>query len=195
VKAYPQYALGVIEVIVMPIKVEVLPHNPGWRDEFERESKQVALALGENAIAIHHIGSTAIPNIYAKPVIDLLVEVNDITQVDNCAAAMEALGYESMGEFGIPSRRYFRKDNESGVRTHHVHIFEGGSSQVERHLAFRDYMIAHPKAAQQYSDLKRELVKTLDLSDIEGYMDGKDEFIKVMEKRALTWKKSQEHKS
>jgi GrpB-like predicted nucleotidyltransferase (UPF0157 family) len=95
----------------MPIRVEVVPHNPTWRNEFERESKQVTLALGENVVAVHHIGSTAIPNIYAKPVIDLLVEVKNITQVDERNYAMEALGYEAMGEFGIPSRRYFRKDN------------------------------------------------------------------------------------
>lgn len=171
----------------MPIRVEVVPHNPTWRNEFERESKQVALALGENVVVVHHIGSTAIPNIYAKPVIDLLVEVNDITQIAECNAAMEALGYEAMGEFGIPGRRFFRKENEAGIRTHHVHTFESASPEIERHLAFRDYMMAHPDNAQQYSELKRALVKKLQGSDIEGYMDGKDGFIKEMEKRAVAW--------
>ncbi len=74
----------------MPIRVEVFPHNPTWRNEFECESKRVASALGENVVAVHHIGSTAIPNIYAKPVIDLLVEVKDITQVDERGSKMEA---------------------------------------------------------------------------------------------------------
>jgi GrpB-like predicted nucleotidyltransferase (UPF0157 family) len=120
----------------MPIRVEVVPHNPTWRHEFERESKQVTLALGENVVAVHHIGSTAIPNIYAKPVIDLLVEVKDITQVDEHSSEMEALGYEVMGEFGLPGRRYFRKNNEAGVRTHHVHTFAAASPEIERHLAF-----------------------------------------------------------
>jgi GrpB-like predicted nucleotidyltransferase (UPF0157 family) len=175
----------------MPIRAEVVPHNPTWRNEFERESKQVASALGANVVAVHHIGSTAIPNIYAKPVIDLLVEVNDITQVDERSSEMEALGYEAMGEFGIPGRRFFRKDNEAGVRTHHVHTFEVASPEIERHLAFRDYMIAHPEDAQQYSELKRALVKKLHGSDIEGYMDGKDEFIKEMEKRAVSWSRLQ----
>jgi GrpB-like predicted nucleotidyltransferase (UPF0157 family) len=175
----------------MPIRVEVVPHNPAWQNEFEHESKQVASALGKNVVAVHHIGSTAIPNIYAKPVIDLLVEVNDITQVDESSSEMEALGYEAMGEFGIPGRRYFRKDNEAGVRTHHVHTFETDSPAIERHLAFRDYMMAHPEDAQQYSELKRALMKKLHGSDIEGYMDGKDGFIKQMEKRAVAWSRLQ----
>jgi GrpB-like predicted nucleotidyltransferase (UPF0157 family) len=175
----------------MPIRIEVVPHNPTWRNEFESESKRVTSALGENVVVVHHIGSTAIPNIYAKPITDLLVEVIDITQVDERNSAMEALGYEIMGELGIPGRRYFRKDNEAGVRTHHVHTFEAASLEVERHLAFRDYMIAHPEDAQKYSELKRELVKKLHWSDIEGYMDGKDAFIKEMEKRAVEWSRLQ----
>ncbi len=178
----------------MPIKVEVFPHNPEWRKEFESESKRVALALGEIVVAIHHIGSTAIPNIYAKPVIDLLVEVNDITKVDERNWAMEALGYEVMGEFGIPHRRYFRKDNESGIRIHHVHTFEIASPEIERHLAFRDYLIAHPEKAQKYSELKLKLVKQLHPDDIDGYMDGKDGFIKEMEKQALEWRTLQKNK-
>ncbi|AFZ34834.1 protein of unknown function UPF0157 [Stanieria cyanosphaera PCC 7437] len=173
----------------MAIKVEVLPHNPKWRDEFAKEANQINLALGENVVTIHHIGSTALPNIYAKPIIDLLVEVENLTQVDLCNCAMQELGYEVMGEFGIPRRRYFRKDNEVGIRTHHVHVFESASSEVERHLAFRDYMIAHQDYAQQYSQLKRELVKKLHWSDIESYMDGKDKFIKEMEKKALEWQR------
>jgi GrpB-like predicted nucleotidyltransferase (UPF0157 family) len=169
----------------MTIRVEVVPHDPEWLRAFTRESPRILAALGENAIAVHHIGSTAIPKIYAKPVIDMLVEVQDIGQVDGHTTVMEVLGYEAMGEFGIAGRRYFRKDNEQGIRTHHVHIFEVNSPDVERHLAFRDYVIAHPEIARQYSDLKRELAKNLHWSDIEGYMDGKDEFIKKVEKCAL----------
>ncbi|MGL5874852.1 MAG: GrpB family protein, partial [Xenococcaceae cyanobacterium] len=132
---------------------------------------------------------TAIPKIYAKPIVDMLVEVNDITQVDKYNSAMEALGYEVMGEFGISGRRYFRKDNKMGVRTHHVHIFEVNSKEVERHLAFRDYMVAHPEDAQKYSELKRRLAKQYP-NDINGYMDGKDGFIKEMESLALEWRNS-----
>jgi GrpB-like predicted nucleotidyltransferase (UPF0157 family) len=103
---------------------------------------------------------------------------------------MQALGYEVMGEFGILGRRFFRKDNEAGIRTHHIHTFEASSAQVERHLAFRDYMRIHAEDAQKYSELKQELAKKYP-NDIEGYMDGKDEFIKEMDKKSVEWKTSQ----
>ena len=170
-------------------KVEVVPHDPLWRDAFEAEARHVADALGENVVAVHHIGSTAIPDIYAKPVIDLLVEVRDINEVDGRGSAMESLGYEVMGEYGIPGRRYFRKDNREGVRTHHVHAFEAGSAEVVRHLAFRDYMIAHPVDAQRYSELKRKLAEEHPQS-IDGYMDGKDGFVKEIDRRAARWRTS-----
>src|SRR5215210_2774693 len=171
-------------------RVEVVPHDPQWRDAFGAEAKHVAAALGENVVAIHHIGSTAIPNIYAKPVIDLLVEVRDITEVDGQSSAMESLGYEVMGEYGIHGRRYFRKETPEGIRTHHIHAFETGSAEVERHLAFRDYMIAHAGEAQRYSELKRKLAEEHPQS-IDGYMDGKDGFIKEMDRRAAQWRSSQ----
>lgn len=168
------------------MKVEVVPPNPKWAEEFEVESKQIILVMGENIIAIHHIGSTSIPGIYAKPVIDFLIEVKDICKTDEQSAAMVAIGYEAMGEYGLPGRRYFRKNSSPEIRTHNVHTYEVGSPEIARHLAFRDYMIAHPDAAWQYSELKRELARKYP-QDIEGYMDGKDEFIKAMEKKALEY--------
>jgi GrpB-like predicted nucleotidyltransferase (UPF0157 family) len=168
-------------------KVEVVPHDPRWRDAFEAEAKHLAAALGENVVAIHHIGSTGIPGIYAKPIVDLLVEVRDLADVDGRSPAMESLGYVVMGEYGIPGRRYFRKNNREGNRTHHVHAFRAGSEEVVRHLAFRDYMIAHPADAQRYSELKRQLAEEHPHS-MDAYMDGKDGFIKEMERRAAEWR-------
>ncbi|MBD2210884.1 GrpB family protein [Calothrix sp. FACHB-156] len=173
------------------MKVEVVPHDPTWSVKFEEEAKLVALALGENVVAIHHIGSTSIPNIYAKPIIDLLVQVKDLAKLDQQCSVMIALGYQAMGEFGLPGRRFFRKDNEAGTRTHHVHIFEFDVCEVQRHLAFRDYMIAHPDDALKYSDLKRQLANQFP-QDIQGYVDGKDGFVKEMERKALEWKRSQQ---
>jgi GrpB-like predicted nucleotidyltransferase (UPF0157 family) len=167
-------------------KVEVVPHNPNWNQDFQDESAQVMAALGDNVIAIDHIGSTAISTIYAKPIIDILVSVADIAKVDDRNTPMQALGYEVMGEYGIAGRRYFRKDNESGSRTHHVHVFIAGSAQITRHLAFRDYMRVHPEEAQRYSDLKQQLAKQYP-DNIEGYMDGKDEFIKAIDQKAAVW--------
>jgi GrpB-like predicted nucleotidyltransferase (UPF0157 family) len=170
-------------------KVEVVPHDPRWHDAFVEEAKRVAAALGGNVAAVHHVGSTAIPDIYAKPVIDLLVEVRDITEVDVRSPAMRALGYEALGEYGLPGRRYFRKDDREGVRTHQVHAYEAGSAEVVRHLAFRDYMLAHPSDARRYGELKRRLAEEHP-QNMEGYMDGKDAFIKEAERRALSWRAS-----
>ncbi|MBP0029241.1 GrpB family protein [Roseofilum sp. Guam] len=164
-------------------KVEVIPHDHQWQQMFELEAQEITKVLGENLVAIHHMGSTAIPNIYAKPIIDLLGEVKDMDKVDRYNAQIELLGYEAMGEFGIPDRRYFRKRNLEGIRTHHLHLFPVGSEQVNRHLAFRDYLIAHPQIAQQYSDLKRQLAREFP-DNIEGYMDGKDGLIKEIDRKA-----------
>jgi GrpB-like predicted nucleotidyltransferase (UPF0157 family) len=169
--------------------VEVVPHDPRWQAAFEVEAKQIAAALGENVVAIHHIGSTAITGIHAKPIIDLLVEVRDVAEIDLRSSAMEALGYEVMGEYGIPGRRYFRKNNREGIRTHHVHAFQAGSGEVERHLAFRDYLIAHPADAQRYSELKRTLAEEHP-RNADAYMDGKDGFIREMDRRAAQWRRS-----
>lgn len=167
-------------------KVEVVRHDPKWQHMFKVEAEQVTKILGENVVVVHHIGSTAIPHIYAKPIIDLLVEAQDIAQVDEQNTSMKSLGYDVMGEFGISGRRYFRKNNQAGVRTHHIHTFTVGSAQVTRHLAFRDYMIAHPEEAQSYSELKRRLAREYP-TNIDGYMDGKDGFIQEIDRKAAQW--------
>jgi len=161
----------------------MVPHDPNWRQEFRQEAGRISAAAGSNAVAVHHVGSTAIPGIYAKPVIDLLLVIQDLAALDEKQLEMEALGYEARGEYGIAGRRFFRRDDKHGDRTHQVHAFEDGSPQIARHLAFRDYMIAHPETAQEYSDLKRELAAKHP-EDIEAYMDGKDEFIQEVDKRA-----------
>lgn len=165
--------------------VEVVPHDRAWRIIFAHESIAIAHTLGRNTIAVHHIGSTAIPGIYAKPIVDFLVEVREIAIVDQFNLAMQTLGYQAMGEFGIEGRRFFRKDT-NGIRTHHVHTFETESPQIDRHLNFRDYLIAHPEDAKHYSDLKRDLAKQFP-TDIEAYMDGKDAFIKAIDQKAAVY--------
>jgi len=167
-------------------KVEVVPYNPDWGRIFETESKLVKEALGEITVAVHHIGSTAIPGICAKPIIDLLIEVTDIEKVDLKNSEMESLGYEVMGEYGIPERRYFRKENREGIRTYHIHMFKVATDQVTRHLAFRDYLIAHPKEAQKYSELKMKLARKFP-TNIDGYIEGKNGFVQEIEQKALQW--------
>lgn len=170
----------------VPMRIVVVAHDPAWRTEFEEEAKHISRVLGDRVSRLHHIGSTAIPGIFAKPVIDLLMEVENIVELEAGNAAMEGLGYESMGEFGIAGRRYFRKNDAFGVRTHQVHAFAAESPEIARHLAFRDYMIAHPAEARAYGELKRNLAREFP-EDIQRYMDGKDPFIKEHEARAVVW--------
>ena len=167
-------------------RVLMVPHDPRWAALYEQEAVLIAEALGDNLVVSHHIGSTSIPLIHAKPCIDMLIEVVDIEEVDRQAGAMEALGYVGMGEFGLPGRRFFRKDDAQGDRTHHAHIYGTDSPNWRRHLALRDFMRAHPDLAQEYSNLKQRLAAAHP-EDIEAYMDGKDGFIKEMEQRALAW--------
>jgi GrpB-like predicted nucleotidyltransferase (UPF0157 family) len=168
------------------MNVTLVPHDPLWASLYASEIESICLALGERVIATHHIGSTAIPAILAKPIIDILIEVRCLFEIDKVSANMELLGYETMGEFGIEGRRYFRKDNACGVRTHHVHIFDQGSAHLERHIAFRDYLIAHPSIALEYSELKAKLTRESS-STQENYIDGKSPFIQKTESQALSW--------
>jgi GrpB-like predicted nucleotidyltransferase (UPF0157 family) len=169
------------------VKIRVLPYDHRWPELFEVEAGGLVRALGNVVVRLHHIGSTAIPSISAKPIIDILMELADLSALDRRTAEFEGLGYEAMGESGIPGRRYFRRNNASGVRTHQIHAFALGSPEVARHLAFRDYMIAHPDVARLYGDLKQRLAEQY-ADDTSAYMDGKDAFVKYHEARALEWR-------
>lgn len=165
----------------MAKKILIEAYRPEWQDMYAQEAEHLRPAFGDTIVRVHHIGSTAILGMSAKPIIDILVEVADIEAVDQQNNKLEQLGYEAMGEFGIKARRYFRKENQAGARTHHVHTFEVGSPEVARHLGFRDFMIAHPELAAQYSDLKRRLVAEHQ-GDAESYINGKGPFIQHIDR-------------
>jgi GrpB-like predicted nucleotidyltransferase (UPF0157 family) len=170
----------------MSMRVTVVPFDPRWADAFAQAQREVTLVLSSNLLQLHHIGSTAIPGIYAKPIIDMLAVVSDLEELDAQSPMMKAIGFEPMGEFGIPTRRYFRRNDSDGTRTHQIHAFQIGSPHITRHLAFRDFLRAQPLLAIQYSELKRRLASEYP-NDIEAYMDGKDAFIKETEAAALAW--------
>ena len=173
-------------------KVKVVPHDPAWREAFEAEAAALSSVLGDEALAVHHIGSTAIPGISAKPIVDFLVEVRRIERVDDLSSAMAERGYKAWGEYGLPGRRYFDKRGDRHIC--HVHIYQRGNPEVKRHLAFRDYMISHPEEAKAYGRLKEALAKEFP-TDIEAYMDGKDAFIKEAERKALSWHRAKKQEA
>ncbi len=172
----------------MARKVEVVPYDPAWAKLFRAEVDVLTRVFGDQLVAIYHIGSTAIPGIVAKPVLDFLVEVHNIQKVDGLNTAMEKLGYQPRGEYGIPGRRYFVKQTGE-VHTHHVHTFQSGDPQVKRHLNFRDYLIAHPQDALAYSRLKEDLARRFP-EDMDSYIAGKNDFIQHIDEKALQWGQS-----
>ncbi|WP_274362839.1 GrpB family protein [Paenibacillus thermotolerans] len=168
-------------------KVEVLPYNPLWVSKFEEEAENFRLIFGKEIIVIHHIGSTAVPGLNAKPIIDVMPVVKDINRVDEYNGQLLLQGYESKGENGICGRRYFTKGGNH--RTHHIHIYALGNPQIERHLAFRDYLRAHPKTAKNYGDLKAELAVQYPY-DISSYIKGKEELGLEIDRLAAEWAKN-----
>lgn len=170
------------------MSIVLLPHDPAWGGAFAAEARLIESAFADNVCAVQHIGSTTIPTVVAKPVIDILVVVRDLELVDRGAQTMGQFGYQIMGEFGIPGRRYFRKDNSAGIRTHHVHAYAVGNSEIQRHLNFRDYLLAHPQWAAEYSQLKLRLVEENPRLG-KNYQEGKTEFIQHIEKLAAAWRR------
>ena len=165
------------------MRATVVPPDPSWPERAHEEAERIARVL-PGVLFIHHIGSTSVPALCAKPVIDLMPVVTDIAAVSAAEGALASLGYEAMGEFGLPGRRYFRKGRDQ--RSHHLHVYQVDHPDIARHLAFRDYLRAHPVQRDRYGALKERLAAEVD-GDIERYMAGKDPFIKGLEPIASAW--------
>jgi GrpB-like predicted nucleotidyltransferase (UPF0157 family) len=173
----------------MARKVEVTSYNPQWKDQFQREKERLDKVFhGSNAV-IHHIGSTSVEGLAAKPIIDFLIVVPDIGIADDKTEELENLGYVGKGENGIPDRRYFFLEDDKGERLYHVHIFQTGSEHINRHLVFRDYLRTFKDEAEKYGDLKSELASKHP-ADIDAYIEGKNRFVQELEKRAMEWGKT-----
>ena len=162
-------------------KVEVMPYDKRWVSKFEEESRKLFEIFGAEMIELHHIGSTSVSGLHAKPIIDMMPVVRDIHRVNDYNTAMIAIGYEPKGENGIAGRRYFQKGGDN--RTHHIHIYAQGNSEIKRHIAFRDYLRAHPDVAQEYGDLKERLSQRFPY-DIESYINGKEQLLSEIERKA-----------
>jgi len=164
----------------------LVAHNPSWAGQYLHEAAGIRAVLGRNAVGLHHIGSTSIPGILAKPVIDILGAVTCLDAVDDCVDAIGRLGYEAKGEFGLAGRRYFRKHNDRGQRTHHLHIYTRNSADFLRHLVFRDFLLAFPEQAKRYSEFKAKLVDEIGVRR-EDYQAAKSPFVADLERQALAW--------
>jgi GrpB-like predicted nucleotidyltransferase (UPF0157 family) len=164
--------------------VQVVPWDDSWPEAFRRERDRLAELLGPAASVIHHIGSTSVPGLCSKPVLDLLVETPDLASIDRMEPGLAALGYVAKGEYGIVGRRYFSRPAGVELKTH-LHAFRTGDPAVLRHLLFRDHLRSHPEVAGEYGALKRRLADA-HAQDPEAYQAGKSAFISRIETSAGT---------
>ena len=156
-------------------KVEVVTFSEDWKKKFEQEVLLLKGVLGLELLIVHHIGSTAVNGLSAKPIIDIMPIVRDIRKIDAHNKEMIALGYNPKAENGLPGRRYFQKGGDN--RTHHIHIYEMNNPQIERHLAFRDYLRVHPDTTRNYGNLKEALAAQFPY-DIDAYINGKEKLVR-----------------
>jgi GrpB-like predicted nucleotidyltransferase (UPF0157 family) len=158
--------------------IEVVDYDQDWPRLYAEERDRIGAAIGEGVLAIEHVGGTAVPGLPAKPVIDLMVGVEDIERAGPAVAGLINLGYEYVPELEsqLPDRRYFRRGTPE---SHHVHMVPVSSDYWAEHLLFRDYLRSHPQAAEEYGKLKLGLAGRHRL-DRDAYRAGKVPFIDMV---------------
>lgn len=162
------------------VRIEIVEYDPRWPALYEEERARVADALGTLVETIEHIGSTSVPGLCAKPIIDLLVAVKHMAPAALYAAPLASLGYAHFPILGNAERYTFGKGDP---HTHHLHIVQLGGEEHLRPLAFRDYLRTHPADARRYDALKRELAQRFH-HDRPAYLQGKSDFVRSIEAKA-----------
>ncbi|WP_078380645.1 GrpB family protein [Sutcliffiella halmapala] len=165
------------------MKVRLTDFSEKWVQLYEEEVQVLTSIFGEEIIRFEHFGSTAVPGLKAKPVIDMMCIVKDIEKIDSFNEKMVSLGYDVAGDWGIAGRRLFRKGGEE--RTHHIHFYEIDNPHINRHLIFRDYLRFHPEEVARYSSFKEDLAQRF--VHTSEYSPAKRTFVKEMEQQALCW--------
>lgn len=172
----------------MSAGIEIAPYDPAWAEAFAVERRRIAEALGEIALRIDHHGSTAVPGLAAKPVIDIQVSVRNLQPMSAYGAALERLGYVHVPHADDAVCPFFHAPSE-WPHTHHIHVVEAGASEERRTLAFRDYLRQHADVAREYDALKRRLSAVHSAAGEESrqaYTDAKTEFIAKVTRLALS---------
>ncbi|MBQ3859942.1 MAG: GrpB family protein [Clostridia bacterium] len=156
--------------------ITVLPYDERWEQDFEQIRRELHAALGPLALRIEHVGSTAVRELSAKPIIDIDVVIRDYSLFGEVTAALKEIGYQHEGDLGIAGREAFRYDGKEHLQKHHLYVCPENSAELKRHLALRDYLRAHPDAVRAYSRIK-EVGAALYPDDIEKYIQHKSSFI------------------
>jgi GrpB-like predicted nucleotidyltransferase (UPF0157 family) len=192
IDAYTSAKTEFIEVVIgraragPPIAVQIVDYDLAWPGMYEAEKKAILQAAGEWLVAIEHIGSTSVPRLAAKPVIDIMAAVRQLDDARHIIEPLARLGYDYVPEYEVemPHRRYFRKGRRgSEGDKYHLYVVEPNSEFWRRHPAFRDYLRAHPDTSRQYAELKRHLAAEHG-TDVDAYTDAKSEFILGIQEKA-----------
>jgi GrpB-like predicted nucleotidyltransferase (UPF0157 family) len=165
--------------------IRIVEYDPEWPALAVAELRRIGQALGEIAVRLEHVGSTAVPGLAAKPILDLQVSVEAIEPRDRYVYALERLGYLFVPDADYPDYRLFAKP-PARPRTHHVHVCEAGSQHELRHVVVRDFLSVHGEEARRYAALKRELAAGHPRDRL-AYIAGKREYMTALERRALEW--------
>lgn len=173
----------------MPAPVIIVDYDPLWPRLFAEEKTRLTATIGPHILRVEHVGSTAVPGLAAKPIIDILIGLASLDNAPPCIAPLEKLDYIYVPEHekDLPERRYFSKgrDNVEGA-SHHLHMVTLDGSFWQRHILFRDYLRAHPGVAADYGDLKRQLAEQY-RDDRSAYTNAKTDFITRVEQQANLW--------
>jgi GrpB-like predicted nucleotidyltransferase (UPF0157 family) len=171
--------------MLLAIPVHIAAYDPRWPALAGHYAGELAV-LRPSLVTVHHIGSTSVVGLSAKPVIDLMPIVKDLASLDSMRGRVEALGYGWHGEFGIDGRRYCTLADDAGKRIVQLHFYAQGSLHARRHLAFRDYLRAHPAVAADY-EAEKLRARALHPDNSHAYSEEKGAWIRAAEAKALAW--------
>lgn len=156
--------------------VVVLPYDKVWALNFTKIKDELQIALRDLSLAIEHVGSTSVPGLSAKPIIDIDVVIRDYSLFDDVVATLGRIGYRHEGDQDIIGREAFNYDGKAHLQKHHLYVCPQDSPELKRHITFRDYLLSHPEAVREYGRIKAEGA-ALYPYDIDKYIEHKSPFI------------------
>ena len=155
--------------------ITVIPYDESWQNEFEKIKAELVAALGDSIVAIEHVGSTAVPHLYAKPIIDIDVVIS-AGMFDIVVKKLIHVEYHHQGDLGITGREAFAYDGKEHIMEHHLYVCDENADELKRHLALRDFLRENSEYREKYSQIKIEMAQKFP-HDIESYLDGKEAVI------------------
>ena len=171
---------------MQPSKIHIASYDPNWSHLFNCEAERIRTILEKHVKEIHHIGSTAISNMPAKPVIDMLLVCDDIDSICLIQDGLKSMGYATLSRSVIPPRSFFTSRHNDPLIHYHLHLYEQGDPQINRHIHFKDYLTHHPEEALIYADIKKQLAKKYEY-DRTSYVLGKSKLVQEIDAKAKCW--------